>query len=69
MPEAIESARGCYRPRDVARMLDVSISTILRWIHEGRLPPPLRPGPRTLRWPAEVIHAAINEMYQTAQGK
>ena len=66
MAKAEQSTKSCYRPSDVAKLLDVAPGTILRWVREGRLPPPLRPGPRTVRWPVEVIHAAIDAMRQTA---
>jgi len=69
MSEATSQAKRFYTTRELADLLGVVPSTVHRWVHEGRLPPPLRPGPKTLRWPAEVVHAAINEMYQTTQGK
>ena len=56
-----------YKPSQVAELLGVAHSTIHRWMREGRLPPPLRPGPKTLRWPKETIDALIAKMYSEVE--
>jgi predicted DNA-binding transcriptional regulator AlpA len=43
------------RDSDLAARFGVSRSTIWRWARQGRLPPPHRLGPRTTRWPPEVL--------------
>ncbi len=46
---------------DVAALFSVHERTIFVWISSGRLPPPLRIGPRVVRWKREAIEALLAE--------
>jgi predicted DNA-binding transcriptional regulator AlpA len=46
---------GFIRLGQLARLYSVSRTTIHTWRRKGILPPPVRLGPNTIAWPAEVI--------------
>ena len=45
------------RKRELCEQLQVSKSTLDRWVSQGHLQPPLRLGPRVVAWPSSVIDA------------
>jgi len=47
------------QPREVARLLGISVRTLWRWTHEGRVPY-IRIG-RTVRFPYAVLTAWLEE--------
>lgn len=56
---------GCIlRPAEAARFLSVSVQTLYRWAAQGRLPRPLRFGPRTSGWKLADLEAYIARMEQ-----
>jgi excisionase family DNA binding protein len=42
-------------PREVARMLHISVKTLYRLVRAGTVPPPIRLTTRTARWRLEDI--------------
>lgn len=47
--------------RQVAASLNVSKSTVWRWVSEGRFPQPLRLASKCTRWRAADIDQFVNE--------
>jgi len=45
--------------REVASLLNVNERTLDRWAKLGRFPAPIRLGPKTYRWLAEDVEAAL----------
>jgi predicted DNA-binding transcriptional regulator AlpA len=43
----------------VADALGVSTRSILKWVKEGSFPEPIRLGPKTFRWPRDVIEKIL----------
>ena len=39
-----------YRFKDLHQLLNVSRSTIWRWVREGKFPPPVQLGPNVKAW-------------------
>jgi prophage regulatory protein len=48
--------------RDVSDLLCVSRRTIWRWAASGRLPPPLRVGPKCTRWRVTDIQRYVDTL-------
>jgi excisionase family DNA binding protein len=44
---------------DVCDLLGISMSTLDRWIQQGRFPPPQPIGPRSPRWRRESLDAFL----------
>ena len=61
-------AGGILRPAEAARFLGVSCQTLYRWSAVGRLPRPLKIGPRTSGWKLADLQAFIDRAEQDAQG-
>jgi predicted DNA-binding transcriptional regulator AlpA len=40
---------------DLAKRYSISRATVWRWSNSGRLPPPVRLGEATTRWPLEAV--------------
>lgn len=55
-PEALVDAKT------VAGLLQVSRSTVWRWVKEGLLPAPIPCGPRLTRWKLGDIRAVLVQM-------
>jgi predicted DNA-binding transcriptional regulator AlpA len=51
--------------QDVAGVLGVSVRSVWRMRHDGRIPPPRHLGPQTLRWPRSEIDRVILEGFAT----
>jgi predicted DNA-binding transcriptional regulator AlpA len=43
------------RLRDICTVFSLSRSSVYTWIDEGRFPPPVHIGGRSVRWPAEAL--------------
>ncbi len=61
-------AGGMLRPAEAARFLGVSVQTAYRWAAIGRLPRPLKLGPRTSGWRLADLQAFLDRMEQEADG-
>jgi predicted DNA-binding transcriptional regulator AlpA len=44
---------------DLTRWFGVTLGTIRGWVETGRIPPPLKVGPRVHRYDTEAIRAAL----------
>lgn len=64
---AILMKKLVIRKKDVARLLDISESTVVRWSKNGRLPPPFSIGPNRTVWLHSEIVSFV-EMMQTNRG-
>ena len=65
----IAQAGGMLRPAEAARFLGVSVQTAYRWAAIGRLPRPLKLGPRTSGWRLEDLQAFLDRKEkETADG-
>ena len=49
-----------FRDRDVAKILNISVSSVWRRVQDKTLPPPIRIG-RATRWPASEINEAVEK--------
>jgi predicted DNA-binding transcriptional regulator AlpA len=47
--------------KEVATFFGVSTMTIRRWVKSQGFPPPTAYGPRTIRWPRDVIERWLRE--------
>lgn len=56
-PCASLSETGFLTAADVKRRYRISSSTLYKWIADGHLPPPLKIGPRAVRWSLESLAA------------
>jgi len=56
--------RRYIRARELACRLSVHRTTLWRWVHDGRMPSPLRLGPNTVAWDC----AQIDEWLADQQG-
>jgi prophage regulatory protein len=52
---------GCRR-RGIVPILPISRSGMYAAIRAGRIPPPIKLGPKVIAWPAEVVRAMIDQM-------
>jgi len=50
------------RAKQMASRLDVSVSTIWRWVAAGKLPKPIKLSSRVTVWRADEVDAAIEAM-------
>ena len=57
--------RDLLTVRDVAFRLNISVSTVWRWVRLGRLPPPCHFSTRLVRWRAEDLKACIAQRLVT----
>ena len=48
-------ARTLIRLKDVCELVGISRSTVYKRISDGTFPPPIRVGPRTVRWQLDAI--------------
>jgi predicted DNA-binding transcriptional regulator AlpA len=48
-------------PKDVARILDIDLRTLRRWLAAGRFPKPSRIGKRYRRWLSQDIRALLED--------
>ena len=46
----------------VAELLSVHVMTVRKWADAGRLPPPVRIGPRAVRWRSEAIDRWVDAL-------
>jgi excisionase family DNA binding protein len=51
---------------EVAKLLGVTTRTVDRWVAKRVLPPPMRVGPRLLRWRRQVIHDFMRRLEKRA---
>jgi transposase len=58
MPLPIEVPRT-YSRRDLAKLFEVHVSTISRWVETGQLPEPIPNRPGQPRWFADVIDPLV----------
>lgn len=54
------------RPKGLAEELQVHISTVWRWVHEGRLPKPVKFAPRCSLFNRREVMAAVAKMGRAA---
>ena len=47
--------------REVAALLNISITTLWRMVRAGLFPPPIRVSPGRVAWPARTVVAWIDE--------
>ena len=40
----------CLRPKDAAKFLQIGLTTLWLWAKQGRIPKPLKIGPRATVW-------------------
>ena len=51
--------RRYVRAKTLAGLLDVHVSSVWRWVHEGRLPPPKRLSVGVTAWDWVEVEAAL----------
>ena len=56
------SIKRLLRIKEVLARLSISRSSFLEWCRTGRLPQPIKIGPRTTVWKAEDIDAFIENL-------
>ena len=49
-------------PKEVVRLLGISLSTLKRMMADGRFPQPLRPSARRIGWPAREVKALLDQL-------
>ena len=49
-------------PKEVVRLLGISLSTLKRMIADGRFPQPIRPSARRIGWPAREVKALLDQL-------
>jgi predicted DNA-binding transcriptional regulator AlpA len=49
-------------PKEVVRLTGISLATIKRMVIDGRFPPPYRPSPRRICWPAREVYALLEQI-------
>lgn len=54
--------------RALAAHIDISVTTVYRWVKAGRIPPPLKFGPNTSRWDLNAVDAALAKAAEEAVG-
>ena len=64
MKNETEQAGCILRPQAAARYLGVSVQSVYRWAAAGRLPRPLKLGPRTSGWKLADLQAFIGAAEQ-----
>jgi prophage regulatory protein len=57
---------GCRR-RGIVPILPISRSGMYAAIKDGRIPPPIKLGPKVIAWPAEVVRVMIDQMKEAAR--
>lgn len=64
MPSPTRTAARYYTATELRDLLNISPSTLEKWIAKGHLPQPVRPGgPRGMRlWPVDVIERFVAEL-------
>ncbi len=55
---------GCRR-RGIVPILPISRSGMYTAIRDGRIPAPVKLGPKVIAWPSEQIRAMLDEMKQS----
>lgn len=55
-----------YTTPEVAVMFGVDRPTIMRWVKRGQMPRPIRIGPRTVRWPRQMIDDLVSGRAESA---
>ena len=55
-------ALSCLRLAQVVTILKIGRSTVWAWVKSGRLPPPIKLGPRVSVWRASDIAAFIERI-------
>jgi len=65
-PQPATPGSPWYRIADMTRLLDVSERTIWTWCSQGKLPPPVRRGPRWTRWSKDAVDAHLAGMTAAA---
>jgi predicted DNA-binding transcriptional regulator AlpA len=50
-----------FRAKQLAQDLNISVSTVWRWVHTGMLPKPIKLTSRTTVWRADEVEAAIEK--------
>ena len=57
-----------YRKCEVAKIFNISESTVVRWVKEGILPQPIRLGVNRIVWCREEIDHGIDKMKEHNRG-
>lgn len=57
-----------YRKCEVAKIFNISESTVVRWVKEGILPQPIRLGVNRIAWYREEIDYVIDKMKEQKRG-
>ena len=57
-----------YRKCEVAKIFNISESTVVRWVKEEILPQPIRLGRNRIAWDREEIEHAIKDMREQKRG-
>jgi excisionase family DNA binding protein len=52
--------------QEMCNLLNVTNKTLLRYVREGRVPAPIRPGGRQMRWPWGVVRRYIGDLQGAA---
>jgi excisionase family DNA binding protein len=66
--EFLDTLPDMLTAQDVCDLLRVNRLTVLRWVRDGRLPRPVAPTLRCLRWPRVVVARWLEQLEQTAKG-
>ena len=57
-----------YRKCEVAKIFNISESTVVRWVKQGILPQPIRLGANRIVWCREEIVHVIDKMKKQKRG-
>jgi prophage regulatory protein len=70
MDRSIESSfpRLLRLSQIIPTLIDVSKSTIMRWIKKGAFPPPLKNAPRTKLWSESEVRAWMEDRWRSDGG-
>jgi prophage regulatory protein len=69
MPDTNKKPERILRKRAVSERTGLPHSSIYRFVDEGRFPPPIRLGPRTIGWLESEVDAWIADRIAETRGK
>ena len=55
MAKATESSPQFLSAKETAARYGVAVSTVYRWVEEGNMPAPVKPGPGVTRWNVDTL--------------
>ena len=58
---------NCLNIDDITNSLKISEDTLMRWIKDGKFPPPLRMNDRTTLWSYALIENWVAQQHKTEE--